>query len=51
MITHILLPLFLGLIVGGLIGGSPAIWITGIALLVLDIIVGVALQYLIENGF
>lgn len=51
MVTHILLPLLLGLIVVGLIGGSPAVWITGIALLVLDITVGVVLQYLTDNVF
>ena len=48
-LTHILLPVFLGLIIGGIIAGNSIGWGLGTALFVLDIIVGVALQYHEEN--
>lgn len=50
-ITHILFPFFVGMIIGGLIVHSPAFWITGIALVVLDFIIGSILQYLVEQKF
>ena len=50
-ITHIFFPFFVGMIIGGLIVHSPAFWITGIALVVLDFIIGSILQYLVEQKF
>ncbi len=48
-LTHILFPLFLGFIVGGAIADNTSLLIWGIVLLVLDIVVGIVLQYKIEN--
>ena len=48
-LTHILSLLFLGLIVGGIIAGNSAAWGWGIALLVIDVIAGIVLQYYEEN--
>ena len=48
-LTHILLPLFLGMIVGGIVAGSSAMWGWGIVLLIVDVIAGIAMQYHEEN--
>lgn len=48
-ITHILFPIFLGLIVGGAILDNTAAWVSGIVLLILDMIVGIGIQYLTEK--
>lgn len=48
-LTHILFPLFVGLIIGGAVSGNIALLIWSIILLVADIIVGIVLQYLIEK--
>ena len=45
LITHILFPVFIGLIIGGIIASNNAAWICGIIFLILDIIVGISLQY------
>lgn len=44
-ITHILAPLFVGLIIGGAIAKNTAAWVSGLVLLIVDIIVGIILQY------
>ena len=49
VLTHILFPLFVGLIIGGAIRGNTSLIVLGIVLLVLDIIIGVALQRAIEK--
>lgn len=48
-ITHLLCPFFTGLIIGGAIFKNTATWVSGLILLFLDIIIGIALQYFLEN--
>ncbi|MDE7439562.1 MAG: hypothetical protein K2N23_03545 [Clostridia bacterium] len=48
-ITHILFPVFIGLIIGGAIFKNTSAWVSGIVLLIIDIIVGVILQYFIQK--
>lgn len=48
-ITHILVPIFIGLIIGGIIADNTAAWVSGIILLAVDIIIGIALQYRLEH--
>ncbi|MBR7111676.1 MAG: hypothetical protein IKC75_01965 [Clostridia bacterium] len=49
-VTHLLFPLFIGLIIGGIIVGSTASVVWGILLLIADIVVGVCLQNALENA-
>lgn len=49
LITHILFPVFIGLIISSAVSGNSTLLIWGIVLLVLDIIIGVALQYAIDK--
>lgn len=49
-LTHLLFPLFIGFIIGGAISGTTVLWVLGIILLVLDVIVGIALQRAIEQA-
>ena len=48
-LTQILFPLLVGLIIGGAASGNSSLLIWGIVLLVLDIIIGVALQHAIDK--
>lgn len=48
-LTQILFPLLIGLIIGGAVSGTSSLLIWGIVLLVLDIIIGVALQHAIDK--
>ena len=48
-VTYILATLFLGLIIGGAIADNRAAWISGLVLLIIDIIVGISIQYHIEQ--
>lgn len=48
-LTQILFPLLIGLIIGGAVSGNSSLLIWGIVLLVLDIIIGVALQHAIDK--
>lgn len=48
-ITHILFPIFIGLIIGGAVSGNSTLLVWGIVLLILDIIIGVALQHVIDK--
>ena len=49
-LTHLLFPLFIGMIIGALILGSSAFLIWGIVLLILDIAVGIFLQHAIDKA-
>lgn len=49
-ITHILFPVFIGLIIGGAIFNNTAAWVSGLALLIVDIIVGIAIQYFMQKN-
>lgn len=49
--THILASLFVGMIIGGFAFGNTGMGIAGIVLLVIDIIVGIALQYQLEKPY
>lgn len=49
LITHILFPVFMGLIIGSAVSGNSTLLVWGIVLLVLDIILGVALQHAIDK--
>lgn len=49
LITHILFPVFIGLIISSAVIGNSTLLVWGIVLLVLDIIIGVALQYAIDK--
>lgn len=49
LITHILFPVFIGLIIGSAISGNSTLLVWGIVLLVLDIIIGVVLQHAIDK--
>ena len=48
-LTHILFPVFIGLIIGSAVSGNSTLLVWGIVLLVLDIIIGVALQHAIDK--
>ncbi len=48
-ITHILLPLFIGLIIGGAVSGNTAAWVSGLVLVILDAIIGITLQYYLNR--
>ena len=48
-VTHILFPVFIGLIVGAAISRSGALLVWGIVLLVADIIIGITLQHAIDK--
>ena len=48
-LTHILFPLFVGFIIGGVISGDSGFLTFGIILLVLDIIIGIALQNIFDR--
>ena len=48
-LTQILFPLLIGLIIGSAVSGNSSLLIWGIVLLVLDIIIGVALQHAIDK--
>lgn len=48
-ITHVLFPLFIGLIIGGAITSNTAAWLSGLVLLIIDILIGITLQYYIEK--
>lgn len=48
-ITHILFPVFIGLIIGGAIFKNTAAWVSGLVLLIIDIIVGIAIQYFMQK--
>ncbi len=48
-VTHLLFPLFTGMIIGGALSENRAMWVCGGVLLLLNIIVGVSLQYKIER--
>lgn len=48
-LTHFLIPVFLGLIAGGLIAKNKSAWIAGLVLLVLDSICGIYAQYRFEQ--
>ena len=56
-ITYILATVFIGLIIGGVIFKNTAAWVSGIVLLAIDIVIGIALQYYLnrqvsnDNGF
>ena len=47
--TQLLMPLLIGFILGGAISGNSTLLIISVFLMVLDIIVGVTLQYAIDN--
>ena len=48
-ITHILFPIFIGMIIGCAVSGNSTLLVWGIVLLILDIIIGVALQHAIDK--
>ena len=48
--TYILPMLFIGLIIGGAVAGDKPAWVSGLVLLLLDIVVGIALQYYYGGG-
>lgn len=48
-LTHILSPLFLGLLIGGAIFGNTPALVWGIVLLILDVIAGCVLQYMTDR--
>ncbi len=48
--TYILPMLFIGLIIGGAVAGDKPVWVSGLVLLLLDIVVGIALQYYYGGG-
>ena len=49
-ITHLLFMVFIGLIIGGLIFNN-SIWKVGLVLLIIDIVIGIALQYSFEKHY
>lgn len=49
-ITQLLVPIFLGLIIGGAVSDNSAVWICGLVFLIIDIIVGISIQYSLERG-
>lgn len=48
-ITQLMIPIFLGLIIGGAVAGNSAVWICGLVFLIIDIIVGISIQYSLER--
>lgn len=48
-LTHVLFPLFVGLIIGSAIEGNTKLLTWSIILLILDIVIGIAMQYKIDN--
>ena len=48
-LTHILSTLFFGMFIGGLIVGTD-LWVTGLVLLIIDIVVGISLQHSYEKS-
>ena len=49
-LTHVLLPVFVGLVIGGAASGNISLLIWGVVLFILDVIVGITLQYLIDRA-
>ena len=49
-VTHLLFPILVGLVIGGAIRRNPIMLAFGILLLTADVVIGVALQYTLENG-
>ena len=49
-VTHILCPIFIGLIICGIITDNP-IWVLGLIYLIADVIVGIVLQHLLEKRY
>ena len=49
-VTHILFPIFIGLIIGGIIADNP-IWVLGLIYLIADVIAGIVLQHLLEKRY
>jgi uncharacterized membrane protein YcaP (DUF421 family) len=49
-ITQMLTMVFIGFIVGGLIIGSRSTWVTGIILLVCNVLLGMILQYFYDRS-
>lgn len=47
-ITLLLFPVSIGLIIGGAVAGNP-MWIVGLILLIVDSVVGITIQYRIDN--
>lgn len=47
--TYIIAMVCLGMIIGGAIEKVTAIWVVGLVLLILDIIIGIAIQYKMDN--
>ena len=50
-LTHILFPVLIGLAVGGAVSGNTSLMIWGLALLGLDIIIGITLQNIIDKPY
>ena len=50
-LTHLLFTVFIGVIIGGIIIGSQATWVTGIILLVVDMLLGMILQYFYQRSW
>lgn len=48
-LTHILFPIFLGLIIGGLIWNRAMVGV-GVVLLILDVIIGIGIQRIVDSG-
>lgn len=49
-ITHLLVMLFIGLIIGGAIVHNTIAWVSGLVLLIIDIIIGCILQYFLDHN-
>ena len=47
--THIMFSVLLGALFGGIITERKSVWVTCLILLILDVIVGITLQYLLDN--
>ena len=50
-LTHLLFTVFIGVIIGGIIIGSQTTWVTGIILLVVDMLLGMILQYFYQRSW
>jgi len=50
-LTHLLFSVFIGMIIGGLIFGSKATWVAGIILLIVDMVIGMILQYFYDRSW
>lgn len=48
-LTHLLFPLFIGMIIGSVISGNTTMLIWGLILLVLDIFIGISMQHAVDK--